>query len=306
MGAARFLTPKNDPDGAAVCRPVWLPPGTEWEALVRGALSDLADSVLFEKSIGGLDPDAVSKLFSDQLARTFKSWLDCAPQYFAKIISINRAALIGYWRCNEASGTLANDSSGLLNDALLYGLTPGAPGIGDGESAFGGDGANDALKIYSTGLRDNFDGQLGTLLFWFKAQADSVWTDGVARYLARLYASAGNDIFVYKVGNRQLDFVYRAGGTTKTVSSGSLSGTDWHSVALRWNKPADKYDVWFGAAQLGSQSGLGTWTGALNTAGTVLFAADNGGGLSWYGAGAHGALWSDVLTDEEIVYVSTL
>jgi microcystin-dependent protein len=63
----RFLTPLSPPSGATVCRPLIIPDGVEYRALIYGALDELSKEFNWEQSPGGISPAQAAQIFADAL-----------------------------------------------------------------------------------------------------------------------------------------------------------------------------------------------------------------------------------------------
>lgn len=62
-----YLTPLGDVPTGLQCRPVFIPSGTEFLALVTGALSELTKPQNWQQSAGGLDVETVTQVFEAML-----------------------------------------------------------------------------------------------------------------------------------------------------------------------------------------------------------------------------------------------
>lgn len=146
--------------------------------------------------------------------------------------------------------------------------------------AFSFDG-NDAVVVQATRIDAPFDELSGTLGGPVRMSDPSDWTDGTVRVVARYYVDANNYIRMGKsASDNTFFFEYVAGGTTKSISVGSLSlGTDWFFPVMTWDDTADEFKAFINGVQVGStQTGLGTWAGTLTqvTIGALNAAGDNG------------------------------
>ena len=100
--------------------------------------------------------------------------------YYEKVLGIQSANMLAYWPVWEASGAVADNIEGTAaRDGAYTGVDLGQPGIGDGNTCPWWDGANDYCNIYSTSLRDAFNGAEGTIACWAKVNSAAVWTDGL-------------------------------------------------------------------------------------------------------------------------------
>lgn len=230
-------------------------------------------------------------------------------RYTNKVIAL---APIAYWPMAEASGTVALDASGNARNGAYTGVTLGNVGIGDGRTAAGFDGATSYNNVYSASLNGAFTPGEFTVALWGKVSAAGVWTDGILRRLIRLRADANNDIALSKNStNGQLIAGYTAGGTGKfvTVSTTTLG---WFFLALTVSKSGDAMKAYYADAgtpfaQAGAtQTGLGTWAGALASTTTIVGAAVTTPSNVWSGNMAHVPLWSTPLSAAQIATLATV
>lgn len=228
---------------------------------------------------------------------------DAAGLYAEATITITAtamASMIQFLKLDETSGTNANDSSAENNDGTYSGVT-----LNNATSVYGVgmplfDGVNDYVNAYSVALNTDFNGQECSGIVWIRVNSASVWTDGVLREVFRLRVDASNQIQLYKnSGINQILWVYTAGGTTKTVTKSSVSPTGLISVGFTVSKAADEFRAFYSAAQEGAtQTGLGTWTGALSNA--TLGAGSTGGANPWFGWLSYWRLYNRRLSVAEI------
>lgn len=215
------------------------------------------------------------------------------------------ASLLAYWPLWEPSGTIATDISGNGRDGVHTGVTLGQPGIGDGRTSalYGGDG--DRTNVYSTSLRDAFNGAEGTVMVWAKVSEVGVWTDATQRRLFYLAADSSNRVYMSREAtNNILGVYYAAGGTLKSVAL-SLSSIAWLRLIITWNKSIDQMKAHLDGIQQGAtQTGLGTWAGQLASSTTLLASGSTGGASPWFGYLAHVALGNRALTAAEVAALS--
>lgn len=178
---------------------------------------------------------------------------------------------IAYFPLWESSGTDILDQIDPNQNGTYTGVTLGQTGIGDGKTCPLFDGANDYGDINTATLIAAFNAAEGSAMAWIKVSGAGVWTDGQQRYILNLKADANNQLFLRKLGGAnddKLSWVYEANNTIETVISGSLSTTAWQMMMLTWSKTGDAVKAYLYEAgsggQVGStQTGLGTWSGAL-------------------------------------------
>lgn len=223
--------------------------------------------------------------------------------YTAKVMDIDRASLIAYWRLNELSGTAADNIQGdPLRDGVYSGPTLGQIGIGDGLTAPSFNGVSDTVNIYSASLAAAFSPMAGTLSIWVKVANAGVWTDGVGRNIVRLRSDATNEIIIARsTADGSVSLNYRAGGTLEQRTKAGLSTTDWFHLALTWDKAADEVKAYYNGVQEGTTStGLGVWAGALASNDCEISTVNYSGFL------AHAALFNKALTAAQVLALATV
>jgi hypothetical protein len=183
----------------------------------------------------------------------------------------------------------------------------GQVGIGDNKTCALLDGSTTFVNVYSSALASVFNGPHGTVSIWVKYSAD-IWANGNQQYLFTFYVDAGNQIKAYKSSTaNSIIFRYTAGGTTKIQSVSSLSSTNFMNVVIT-HSDADNDDEakWYiDGAQVGTtQTGLGSWTGALATNAVVIGAGNTSPVFVGEGYFAHTAVWKTVLSGAEILALS--
>lgn len=230
--------------------------------------------------------------------------------YTAKVMDIDRASLIAYWRLNELSGTAADNIQGdpLRDGVYTNGPVLGQIGIGDGLTAPLLDGVDDNIDVYSASLAGAFNPLEGTLAIWGRMSSVGAWTDGTLKYLVRLRADGTNQISLYKTTvNSRLTFDYAAGGTSSTRNKDSNTTTDWFHMAITWSKSADQVIAYYNGVQEGAIiTGLGTWVGALGSGTVRLGATAVAGSVWWAGFLAHAMLRNKALTAAQILALATV
>jgi hypothetical protein len=202
-------------------------------------------------------------------------------------------APFAFWPLSEAGGTTAYDRSGNAYNGAYTGVALAEPGLFNKTCPYF-DGGAASCNIYSAGMAGAFNGQEGTLAIWAKVYDSAVWSDSTNRYPIMLYVNADNTFYLRKPTLANLIYVfYRAGAVTKQVNI-STSTTGWAHYAMTWSKTADQMIAYFNGAQSGStQTGLGTWAGALTSGSQLL-------GSAWNGWLQYTALWDRPLSPAEI------
>ena len=149
--------------------------------------------------------------------------------------------------------------------------------------------------------------QEGTLFIWYKPES-GVLSDGITRNLFAIAADAGgNFIWMRKMGSADtFNLTYRAATTDKSVTfTNALAG--WNNLALTWSKAADEMKAYLNGVQVGStQTGLGTWSGALFSTLCTVGAQTTTPTFIWSGWLAHAAVWNTPLTPTQISSLNIL
>lgn len=212
-----------------------------------------------------------------------------------------------WWMLNENSGLVARDTSGYQADGVVSGVTWEVSEDLDNDFIAKFDGVNDLVNVYSAVLASKFSGLEGTVTFVARVSAAGVWTDGAGHILLLLgTASAANKIYIYKATtNNTLQFVHLGGVTTRTVTYTPVSEVGWMRMAMTWSVSADEMKAYVNGVQVGAtQTGLGVWTGDLNSSQCILGALTLGGAGPWSGWLGRVRLWSKALSASEIAKVS--
>ncbi len=231
------------------------------------------------------------------------------PHYTAKVRRTGAASLIGYWPLAEKAGSVGYDASGYGRNGTYTNATLGVAGIGDGGSAVS-IAATGFCNVYSTSLNGAFNNAEGTMAVWVKVSAAGVWTDATLRETFYISADANNEIlpFLRTATNNQITIAYRAGGTLKSVSSTAYGGiTGWLHAAVTWSIAANQMIGYINGVQVGAtQTGLGTWSGALGSTRCNIGAQTTTPAQPWSGSLAHAAIWSAPLTAVQIASLASI
>lgn len=219
-------------------------------------------------------------------------------RYHERVLATAPGNLIRYWPMWEQSGTkgynlapVTYGPDGTYNAPIL-----GLIGSGDGFSAPLFDNVDDLFNIYSAALNAALNWQEVTIALWVKFSSSAFWTDGVFHTFLRVAADANNDIRIRKSStNNTLSWLYTAGSTAKQVTFGGQSSMNFMHLALTASKAADAMMAYLNGVQVGAtQTGLGTFTGALNSAACVI-SSTGAGATPASGSVAHAAIWNVAL-----------
>lgn len=229
------------------------------------------------------------------------------PSYLQRLLATEPANLLVAFPLSEGSGsTIVNAApSGSGYNGSYTGVT------WDGTlSPFGTpvplwDGTSDYGNIYTTALASAFNGTAGTIVLWGKVGAASVWTDGTLRQLLRIAVDANNDVYIRRAtANNSLQYIYVAGGTTKSILLSGQSSLDWLNLALTWDRAAGangELKAFTNGIQTGStQTSLGAWLGVPAATTTTIGAVNTTPSQVFSGYLAGVGIWSKALTAAQI------
>lgn len=151
---------------------------------------------------------------------------------------------VGYWEFNEASGTVAHDSSSYGNDGTLYNdtivcsdpPTTGCPKWVDGKfgSALSFDGIDDYVNIADTGSEWNF--QTFTAEFWIKTTdlSGEIMGEG-GKWRPML--SNGNIVFWIRGLSGGVD-------STDSITGSTINDGQWHHIAVVYENSTKKMQIY--------------------------------------------------------------
>jgi len=163
------------------------------------------------------------------------------------------SGLVGHWKFDEGSGTVAGDSSGLGNNGTL---TNGPVwGVGKVGGALSFDGSDDYINLNTL----NVSGSALTLSAWIRGDT---FLPSDARVISKSIGTAEQDHYwmlsIIDNGGIKLRFRLKTNGTTNTLiaSSGNLSPNTWYHVIARYDGSTMK--LYLNGAEVGSTSKTGT------------------------------------------------
>ena len=195
---------------------------------------------------------------------------------------------LGYWAFDEGSGTVASDSAG-TQDGAIVGATWTSGQIA---GALSFDGKDDHVDL--GGL--DVTGSAMTLTAWFRADAFKTPACGSSdcRIISKADGSGEGDHHwmlspISKSGAVRLRFRLRTGGKTDTLiaSSGNLSTGTWHHAAAVYDGSAMR--LYLDGVEVGSRSK----SGPLDTNGAVG---------AWIGGNPDGSRYWDGAIDDVRIY----
>jgi hypothetical protein len=224
------------------------------------------------------------------------------PDYADALVDLfGRQNIVGYWPLSDQSGSIAHEYTGKLTTGVYSNVSLGQPGIGDGRTSGLYNGSTSFCNIYSAALAAAFNNQNGTIIIWPKITA-AVWGDSTVRRFFNIEADGSNRISASKLtAANQFSMTYLAGGVSKTVTVTTSGPTIFFSCALTWDVINNAVKVYFNGIQSGiTQTGLGTWAGALAATLTVIGATSTVPAVVMSGSLAHAILLNRTATAAEI------
>jgi len=149
------------------------------------------------------------------------------------------ADLVGHWRFDEGSGTIAYDSSGNGNDGTFNGAPQWVVGHFGGALEF--DGSDDYVAIGDLDLTGSF-----TLTFWMRPSSlAGGWHSVVMKEYDYGFEFDGTNLLA-RVGNG-------AGGWGATVSTTISTPAIWYHAALTWS--GSDLEMFIDASRVGQNTG---------------------------------------------------
>lgn len=198
------------------------------------------------------------------------------------MLSFNPTTL---WPLVETSGTQVTDVSG----NGLHGVYAGSVSL---SNIIGPDGVNrqtlwpdtglGVANVYSAGLNSAWTPDLFSVVAWTKSLN---WGDAVTRYVWQLAAGGSDFTWFQKLNSANFGRpVYTAGGIGDKVDWSTVKTAEWYMLTLTVDVAGDAMKFYVNNAQLGAtQTGLGTWAGALSSTSCVLGNASSTGTIPWAG-----------------------
>lgn len=231
------------------------------------------------------------------------AWLDLAAINFRSYDGMpapQEAHLIGEWPLWETLGTTAYDRSGKEEHGTYFAATLGQPGLGSSPAPLF-DGLTSNVQLPQALLTANFNGARGSIAGWLKVKDAGVLTDATTRRAITIRVNSANTAHIRRTSaNNTFAVDYIAGSVTKSIAFTSAS-LDWIHVCLTWDKAADQMKGYVNGVQVGTtQTGLGTWAGAL---GSCIIGGQTGGASPstiWSGSLARWKVWDVALTAAEV------
>jgi hypothetical protein len=161
------------------------------------------------------------------------------------------ASLLGYWKFDEGSGTVASDSSGKGNHGTLVGGTTWTTGEIGGALDF--DGNDDYVDCGNDGSLD-LTGDL-TIALWFYAD-EAVWSQTAHQpFISKrdTYASMDWELFYHK-NNSNIELWYGNWGGNRLFDALNVSPSTrtWHHLAV--TRSGNAWTLWLNGQNQGTEN----------------------------------------------------
>ncbi|MFB0552660.1 MAG: LamG domain-containing protein [Phycisphaerae bacterium] len=157
----------------------------------------------------------------------------------AALTGTTKAELVGWWRFDEGSGTVAHDTSVYGNDGTFNGDPQWVSGFIGGALEF--DGVDDYVTVGDLDLTESF-----TLTFWMRPSSlPSGWHSVVMKEYDYGFEFDGTTL-LGRVGNG-------AGGWGATVTTTISEPAVWYHAALTWN--GSDLEMFIDASSVGQNTG---------------------------------------------------
>jgi hypothetical protein len=222
-----------------------------------------------------------------------------AIAYAQKVQNTSPGTLIGFWKLNETSGSLAYDSSGLnltatISGSMALAQTPG-PATEFGSAPLF-DGSNDSVNLPSTFV-SLFQPASGTVCAWLKGAAANNWGDSYA-HIFSLGSSVSANKFAFQndAPGNQLIGTYGGASFTYVASAYATPTTNWAHYCVIWSHPGQMV-IYRNGTQISSSGALGS-TFATGTALGYLGRSNTSNYFRGYMS--HVAVWNVVLSSAQI------
>lgn len=224
--------------------------------------------------------------------------------YKERVKRIGSSDFVAYWPLQEESGTVAYDLSANGYNATSANLVHSRKVLGiDGLPCAEFNGSTSYIDVY--GILADEPTTEGTVSLW-AATPDANIGDTTAMYLVYLAVNSNNFIRIYfDTTANQFNGTYKAGGTASSVNGGLLYnigyGAEWHHFALTWSATGDAVKFYQDGVQQGTtQSSLGTWSGSIAEATSVVGSSSTTAADQFTGWMQHLAIWGAALSDDDI------
>jgi len=243
----------------------------------------------------------------DNMATTITT---VVPAYSTKMCltdCIENMSPIVYFPLDELSGTTAINHGTLgapANGTYINVPLAQIEAPGGGLAPSFDDALDTGVNIYTTALRDAFDGNEGSLAVW--AKWTGTWNNGTSHDVFNIECvSNNNQLSMSKYFNNTFIYYWNpwdgGQGDMEYVQIANF-GAGWVSLAMVWSDSGDFFKAYKNGVQQGAtQTGLYTWIETIDRVciGTATPDLFNG----WIGNLAHAALWDRILTPDELALI---
>jgi len=156
------------------------------------------------------------------------------------LMGTTKAEIVGWWRLDDGSGTVAHDTSSNGNEGTFNGEPQWVPGFIGGALEF--DGVDDYVTIGDLDLTESF-----TLTFWMRPSSiPSGWHSVVMKEYDYGFEFDGTNL-LGRVGNG-------AGGWGATVNTTISEPAVWYHTTLTWN--GSDLEMFIDASSVGQNTGI--------------------------------------------------
>lgn len=226
--------------------------------------------------------------------------------------AITYSGLIGNWLMNDASGTVAVDSSVFGNNGTYNGVTLNQA-ITDGTGRkftcpyWGGNGSHDYMHFYSTGLVSRLNMDKFSIASWLRVEDAGVWTDGFFHDWVVINVDSVNQFFIRKQSvNNRVYGLRTAQSDVHQIQLDGLSNTDWFHWCVTGSVASDTFSIYVNGVfvvEFFQYSGNELWTGVIPSNTCLLGASVADPSIStheWKGWFARLKIYNYVLSQDEI------
>jgi hypothetical protein len=153
--------------------------------------------------------------------------------------------------------------------------------------------ATSVTRLYGANLLAGIDGDLGSILLWYKA----AWTDAGTKVLLHFIDDATHYLRIRRLGANGYDFMHNMGATLCDVAIVD-AGVGWNCIVCTWDKVNDRVRIYFNSTTPVADSTMGVWTGPMVT--LLLGANTTAGGNPADGCIKHLAIFDYELTAAQV------
>jgi len=235
--------------------------------------------------------------------------MEFPANYYKRILKVLPAKLFGFWRMDELGPSLvAGDWSIQSNNAAFSARTMMSQGRGPDGKRCPLFGSGLYLNLYSAGLAADCAMAEVSGMIWAKGTA-AVMSGTTAANILTLSTDANNLLTITKNTTAyQVAFDYKANSTaeqtTKTFDSSDAG--EWHCYGFSVSDTDDYAKFYVDGVLEGTDTGIGTWSGALAEALCVVGASSTTVADEFAGNIALLALWSTPISNADHKYLGTL